>query len=394
MINRRSATLPRILTALFLSVFGFATTVPLLSLYAREMGAGEAGVGILLAIYPLIDLLLAPLVGRLSDRWGRRPVLLVAQLCFTLGWGTLALADSVWMFALSQLLTGLGSTQITITYAYVADVTPPEKRTRGMGLFGMVFAGSFVLGPPLGGALSSLHGAAPAALAAGFTLLAFLFTYLRIDEPPRREQNVRDLPKRAGLNRIIVALIALYAVIVFMETQITAMFGLYAQDLYGWGKRETGMFFGLFGLTGALVQGVAAGRLAGRFGRPFMILSGFLFALVGMLGMTLAGVFADGPAWVYGGVIAAALGYGLLVPSISSLVSLHAPRRLQGQVLGVLQAAASLSRVLAPAVGGLLYQRIAPYAPYGLATILALVGFFAALAGRRAFRVRQSHVEQ
>lgn len=379
----RNQNLRPVLTVLFMSLLGFATMVPLLPLYARELGAGNALVGLLLGIYSLTDLVIAPLAGRISDKVGRKPVLIFSLVLFSSGWLLLAFADSLYDFIFSQVLTGLGSSQITVTYAFIADLTPPQRRTKGMGFFGMMFALAFIIGPPMGGLLSTLGDRLPAFTAAGFCALALLATITIISEPLRTSASEEDDDPsiiRRPLSRLILVLLFLYFLTVFVESQITSLFSLYGQDTFGWGKRNTGMYFGVIGIVGAVVQGGVIGRLVPRTGRRILLPIGFFLLAIGMLLVAVPGFLLrhnpvsgmGSPLWAYTGAVFSAAGYAVLLATLSSLVSVHTSRVNQGRSLGFLQASSSMARMLAPMAGGLVYASVGPWMPYGAGAALAL----------------------
>ncbi|MBZ0266215.1 MFS transporter [bacterium] len=366
----------RVLISLFIALLGFATMTPILSMYARDAGASVGLIGLLLGVYPLVDLVIAPVTGRISDRVGRKPVILVSLLGFIGGWLVLAIAENPLLFLCSQLLAGFGSSQITITHAYIADVTLPEKRTRGMGFFGMTFALAFIIGPPLGGLLSTYGSMYPPLAAASFAALSFIFTVIALPEPIeiKQREHVKHLGLRTGFRPVVMALIVFYFIVVFTESQINAFFAIFSEDAFSWGRREVGMTFGLIGLIGAILQGVFMGRLVRRFGRKALVRMGLGFLGCGLLligSSSIVGISLQ-MTILFSGVSSAAIGFALCLPVLSSLVSVETRPELQGKILGVLMSFSSLGRMFAPVIGGVVYQQISPAAPFWLGGILAL----------------------
>ncbi len=372
----------RPLLVVFLTIavdlIGFAMVVPLLPLYAKHFGASAAAAGWLFAVYSLMQFIFAPLWGQLSDRIGRRPVLL-----FSIG-GTAAslvlmgLASSYeWLFA-SRLLGGLFAANIGVANAYVADVTLPAERARGMGLVGAAFGIGFVLGPFLGGELSTFGYAAPAfaaAALAGLNLAGALFL-LPESLPPERRAKATTSPFVARWRLVLeVEGITPQLVVVFLQLFAFAMaeiaFVLFAKARLGFDVREAGRVFAYTGIVMVLVQGLFIGPLSRRHGERRLAIAGLVLVGVGLVALPLSA--HGGWLLLLGFMTFMAVGQGLIQPSLSSLVSQLAPAHMQGAVLGVARSVGALARAAGPPTAGLLFDHAGHSAPFLWGAVITLV---------------------
>ncbi|MBD3167000.1 MFS transporter [bacterium] len=374
-----------ILVTVFIALVGFGIVIPLLPIYGARYGAGGFVVGLLLMSYSLMQFLLAPVFGRLSDRIGRRPVILGALIITTASYVMLAFADNLWMLFASRILAGIGGADITVAQAYIADVTPRDKRAKGMGLFGAAFGFGFMLGPMLGGTLSAVNDALPSLAAAGFTTVTLIFAFFMLPEPEKHSSAV-DVTARKRLSLIgsvtgaplIVALFHFGAVTI--QGQLQSMLVLFTNVRFGWTEVENGWYLGMIGFIAISVQGGLIGPLAKRFGQRRLVHTGLF--LVG-IGMTVIGTAHSLTHMLVGGVINA-IGFSLILPSLSSLASLAADPERQGQTLGVFQSFGSMGRILAPMMGGLLFDQFNPETPLLTGAVFAIL---AALISIPAFRI-------
>jgi DHA1 family tetracycline resistance protein-like MFS transporter len=367
----------------FIDLVGFGVVIPLLPFYGLHFGAGAAEVTWMMACYSLAQLFASPLLGRLSDRFGRRPVLLLSLCASIASYLWLGFADALWMLFAARLLAGLGAGNIAAAQAYISDVTTPATRAKGMGLIGAAFGLGFTVGPALGGLVAGANpGAAalarPAFLAAGLSAVAFLIALARLKESlpaearraaaaqPGRWQVARDVMTRPLLRRLLVLIFVTITAFAAMETT----FALWAHSAYGWGPRAVGYNFLYIGLLLVAVQGGLIGRLAKRFGETRLVQAGAAMIALGLVFLP----FATALWRLLAADALLALGMGLLQPSMTSLISQQADIDERGGVLGVSQSASSLARIIGPAAAGPLFEawgRDAPY--YAGAVIMALV---------------------
>jgi MFS transporter, DHA1 family, tetracycline resistance protein len=251
------------MTVLFLIVFidlvGFGVVIPLLPFYGLHFGASPAEVTWMMACYSLAQLVSSPLLGRLSDKVGRRPVLLVSLAASVASYLWLGLADALWMLFAARLLSGAGAGNIAAAQAYIADVTTPEKRAKGMGMIGAAFGLGFTIGPALGGLVAGSNPdavARPAFLAAGLSSVAFLITLARLKESlPAESRRAQDRPGRFALAKsafgrpVLGQLILLFFVSMCAFAGMEATFALWANKSFGWGPLQVGWLFFYIGLV-------------------------------------------------------------------------------------------------------------------------------------------------
>jgi DHA1 family tetracycline resistance protein-like MFS transporter len=385
------------LGAIFLTVFvdllGFGLVLPFLAKEARDgFGVSEFVATLLGSIYSAMQFLFVPVWGRLSDRVGRRPVLLwsiagtaltMASLGLALIWGRTVL----WLFA-ARATSGIATANLGTATAYIADITKPEERAKGMGLIGMAFGLGFILGPGIGGALARIpiggrHGAVPCFVAAGLSLVNLAWVAFGVAEslPPeaRAERPQRTLaPLNFGAVRDVARLpgvglaIAVNFLVVLSFTNLDQTFTFFCWDLFGIDERGTGYVLAFIGLVAAAVQGGLVRRLSRRCSEAALMRAGTFIQAAAFAGLVGAGT-AGSRVLLYsaGGLLA--LGNGLTQPTTSAFISRRAPSDRQGSTLSTNQSFASLARTFGPALGGLLYASVGPRGPYATASIGMLV---------------------
>jgi len=371
--------LPLLFVVVFLDLLGFGIVIPILPYYAEAYGADAFTLGLLLAVYSAMQLVFAPLWGRLSDTHGRRPVLVATILGQGASLLVLGLAPSLlWLFV-GRTLAGVCGANISTAAAYVADVTSEEDRARGMGVIGAGFGLGFIFGPAIGGLLAHWGFGVPMFVAAGVALASGLFAWARLPEPPlgrdERRQHRRRLDHAAireslGDARTRLAIL-LFFVLTLAATQMETAFALFVEARHGYGAREAGLLLGLVGLVMAGVQGGLIGPLSRRFGEARLVAGGAL-----MLAAALA-VFARTPhtAVLVGSLALLGFGMGLTHPSLQSLASRGARAGRQGATMGVYQSAGSLARIAGPPLAGLLYDARGASVPFLAAAGMALAAF-------------------
>lgn len=389
------------MTALFLIVLvdliGFGIIIPLLPFYAEHFGATPFQVGLVMAAYSMAQLIAAPLWGRLSDRIGRRPVLLGTLAGMTIGSAALAFVDSLFVLFVVRIATGFMAGNISTAFAYVSDVTTPATRARGMGIVGAAFGVGFVAGPAIGGILAGADPLAadfrtPALAAAGLSLLAMTLAAVRLPESMTPEARAaaraakirpfaawRDMMGRPRLRRLVGLMFGATFVFAGME----ATFAMWSERQFGWGPEPNGYLFAMIGILSAAIQGGLIGRLAHRFGESRLIPIGAALLALGLGAIPLA----SSPILLVPAMLLAGAGFSLMSPSLSSLISLEAAETERGAVMGLSRSAATLGRVLGPAWGGAVFGMIGKDAPYafGAVLMLALVLFaHRALVGAKA----------
>lgn len=383
----------RSLSIVFLTVFldlvGFGIVIPLLPLYAERFGAGPVAVTWLVAVYSLMQFLFAPWWGSLSDRVGRRPVLLVGLFGSAASYLLFGLAGSLAVLFAGRALAGIMGANVGVAQAYIADVTPPEERAKGMGMIGAAFGLGFIFGPAIGGGLSHFGHAVPFLGAAALACLNGLLALAFLPESHPAERRPAH-PAGNGLRQRLRSLAAatanprlrpLFAASLLATLAIAAMeatLSLWADRRWGFSPAQVAYLFAYVGVVAVLVQGGLVGRLARRLGERRLALLGAAALAVGLAAIPLAASL-----WTLGLALAAfAFGHGTLTPALSALVSRAAPEREQGRLLGVSQSLSAAGRVLGPIAGGVAFARLGVGAPYLAGAGLALLALAALTAGR------------
>jgi DHA1 family tetracycline resistance protein-like MFS transporter len=355
--------MPTLFLIVFVDLVGFGLVIPLLPFYAVRFAASPQQVTLLLAVYSLMQLFTAPLWGTLSDRVGRRPVLMSSMAASALAYLWLGSATALWMLFAARALAGACAGNIAAAQAYIADITKPEGRAAGMGLIGAAFGLGFIIGPALGGLLAGTDPATadietPALVAAGLSCLALCGVVLLLPESLRAGQRGRRAPRDRvsailGVLRrpILSRLILIFFLVILAFAGMESTFALWAMGQFGWGPGQVGYVFAYVGALSAILQGGLIGRLTRRFGEDRLLVFGLALIGVGLLILPLA---REVPVLCVA-VTGLALGMGLVQPSLNSLISLRGGRDEQGQVLGVSQSVGSLSRVLGPAAAGFFF---------------------------------------
>ncbi len=377
---------------LFLTVFihllGFGIIIPLLPYYAEHFGASGLTVGLLTTSFSLAQFIFAPVWGRLSDRIGRRPVLLGSLILTGVSYLVFAAADSLPVLFVSRIFAGIAGATLSTAQAYIADTTTPAERTRGMGLIGAAFGMGFIFGPAIGGVLSRWGFSVPAYAAAGLAAAAFVFAWARLPEslpPEEREaaalRRVRASYRDALSRPTVGTALGVFFVATLCFSGMEAILALFCERFFRWGPHHIGYLFAYVGVIAAVLQAGIVGALAKRFGERALVRWGL--ALMGAA-FVVAGVVPPLAVFLAAmGVIA--VGSGLLTPSLSALVSVATPPEEQGGILGIYQSLGSLGRAVGPFLGGLVFDVVSPGAPLWMSgAVLLGAALYAARIPRRA----------
>lgn len=351
-----------IFLTIFIDMVGFGIVIPVLPLYAEgsRFGATELQLGALVGIYSLCQLIASPLFGKVSDRIGRKPVLLFSVICTAIGFAIMGAAQTLWMLFLARIIDGASGGNISTAQACIADVTPPEERSKAMGLIGAAFGLGFIIGPALGGILSTkVSLAAPFYFAAGLALLNALFIAVRLPETHGPEHRLQK-HERASLGEVFAGgraaligmILAAYLASIAGFSMMTTLFALFNEKRFRYDAAHTGYLLAYVGLVGVFVQGGLIRRLLKRpvekqlaiAGSAILAVSLYFLPLTSSLGSLLL---------VCAGI---ALGNGFVTPTLNGLASRHADRRAQGRTLGLMQSAGSLGRFAGPLLATWLLQ--------------------------------------
>lgn len=383
--SRRGSPLLPIFLIVMVDVLGLTIILPLLPFYAERLGASPTVVGLLVSTYAACQLIAGPVLGQISDRVGRRPLLLVSQVGTFIGFLILAWAGSLWIVFLARIIDGLTAGNLSLAQAYISDVTKPEDRAKSFGVIGVAFGIGFLIGPAISGFLSTFGYQYPILAAAALSATSILCTYFLLPSAPViPESEMRDgAPLPAG-RRLRVLDWANYATyfkrpalapllwqffsFAFAFAIFMSGFALFAERRYTWnghpfGVKEVGYIFAYVGFLGIILQGGLIGRLVRRFGEVKLVDSGFISATVGF---ALIGFTYRIPSLLAASTLAS-FGTGVLRPALTSLITQRAGREEQGVVLGLTQSLMSVAQIVAPIIAGFLIDR-------QLLTTWALVG--------------------
>jgi MFS family permease len=366
---------------IFIDLVGFGVVIPLLPYYALHYHASPFEVTSLMACYSFAQLFASPFLGRLSDKVGRRPILLASLATSVISYLWLGFSGALWMLFAARLLAGAGAGNIASAQAYITDVTPPEKRAKGMGVIGAAFGLGFTFGPVLGGVLAGTHPdaaalARPAFVAAGLSAIALLLTALRLKEslPPemrgRADRAGRiELAKDAFARPALRNLILLFFLTTTAFAGLESTFAIWANSKFAWGPQQVGLIFFYVGLVLAAIQGGLIGRMSHRFGEARLVTFGAVLLMLGLATLPLSGKLAI----ILIVMAVLSVGLGFLSPSITSLVSQAAAATERGGILGVNQSAQSLARIIGPLIAGLVYTTAGRATPYYLGALIMAV---------------------
>jgi len=387
-VSRRLSPLAVVFLTVFIDLVGFGIVIPLVPLYAESYAPSPLAFGVLMASFSAMQFLFAPLFGRLSDRVGRRPVLLFSLFGSFLSYLLFAFAGSFAGLLASRVLAGIMGANIGTAQAVIADVTPQGDRARGMGLVGMAFGLGFVFGPAIGGFAVKVSPALPGLVAAGLSLLAFLWAFFGLPEtrPPSAaaRRSRRAFPMRAtiaGFRRPVVGALLLVTLLnTTAFSNFEATFAQFARSRFGHDPSTVSWLFVLIGVTAAIVQGGLIRRLVPLLGEARLVGIGTTLLALSFAGLVLV----PGNGALVALVVMTAAGSGLTNPALAGLLSRSTDDAEQGEILGVAQSLSSLGRVLGPFWGEHVWFKWGAAGPYGTGALLEVAAVVVVLVGLRA----------
>jgi DHA1 family tetracycline resistance protein-like MFS transporter len=369
-----------IFLTILVNLIGFGIIIPLLPFYAETFGASPLVIGLLFASFSLSQLIASPFLGELSDRWGRRPVLIFSLIGTVVSFVMLAVAHSLLMLFAARIVDGLSGGNITTARAYIGDITTEENRARAFGVLGAAFGLGFIIGPGLGGLFAHISYTAPIWAAAAITVVACVLAWLWLPETVHRVEAVagspwkalRELSARHDLRLLFTIDFLYWASFAVYQTT----FALFGAQRFGFNATQIGYLLSAFGVLGVVVQAGMVGAVVRRLGERGTLTVGLLFAALGWGGSALTYSL---PVFIVM-LVPGALGIGLCNPSLAALISGAAGRHEQGRVQGAAGALESLGRTIGPVWGNGALQWLGEGAAYGSAA-LVLIGT-SALAGK------------
>jgi multidrug resistance protein len=359
---KNKPALSLIFLTVFIDLLGFGILIPILPAFAvKQLGVDETAIGIAIAVYSFVQFIFNPILGKLSDKHGRKPVIVICLLINAMGYIIFAFTTSYLILIASRVVAGIGGSSISVAQAYIADVTTKETRSKGMGLIGSAFGLGFVFGPLIGGFLSKFGYMETGLGAAAFSFIAFIVTMIflpesninrkEIVETRRKILNI-DAIAKAFKNPNLAILISLFFILTFSFANIYGTFALLGIEVYGFTDLQNGYMFGIVGLSSAMVQGGLIGPITKFLGKKKILIIGSSLIMFTLALIPYAGNFL----WLAIVGIFLSLGTGMLQPTLLSLISEVASDAEQGITLGVNQSLSALARMLGPLWGGFAFE--------------------------------------
>lgn len=394
-----------IFITVFIDLVSFGIVIPLLPFYAQEFGASGVVIGLLLSVFSLMSFVFMPLWGRLSDRYGRRPILLITIGGSFVAYLIFSTAFSLWVLFLSRILAGIANANISVAQAYISDVTTLENRSKGMGMVGAAFGLGFIFGPLISGIFSAdyfgeMKYALPGYIAAGLCLINFISAYFVLPESLhvdlRTAHSHKILIDVKGLRKaMFTPQLGLIIMLMFISTvafsNIYASFPLFImEEPFRLSSSGMGWFFAEIGIFSVIVQGGLIGRLTKLFGERNLLFGGAVMMCIGFIGFPISSVLPVANLFGLGVFVALmSIGSSCMMPTIMSVSSQLADPSEQGSILGIIQSFASLARMIGPMIGGVAYDFAGHDMPYffAFAMMIITVGISVGLLRKHGARV-------
>ncbi len=397
-----------ILVTMFLNFLGFSILFPILPFmverYVTSPNEVALYVGSLLSVYALCQFFSAPGLGALSDRFGRKPILLISLLGSIVGYIILGIGGALWVLFLGRIIDGLTGGNISTIYAYMADITEPRDRGKYFGMLGAAAGFGMMFGPAIGGFLGAIHLSAPLFIAAGITLVDMLFGYFILPESLAHEHRTAKLdlthldPFRQFHHIFTTKILArLFTAGFIFFLAMNAMYGnnsIFLKDVYGWGVTQIGIFLFVIGIIDVFSQGFLIRKLLPKFGDTTVATMGLILTIVGFVIAATAAIIIS-PALVITGLIILNIGDGLFEPTEASLISTSAGREMQGRVQGANQGMQSIARIVGPFFAAWIYRywRGLPYASEALLVSASLILLLISLSVIRDHKAQMEKIE-
>ncbi len=378
---RNKSPLVLIFITVFIDLLGFGILIPILPTFAtKELGVDETAIGFAIAVYSLTQFFFNPVFGNLSDKYGRRPLIVVSLLLNAIGYIIFAFAHSYLMLIISRVVAGIGGSSIGVAQAYIADVTDKSERSKGMGLVGAAFGLGFVFGPLIGGILSNYGYMITGFGSASFSLVAFILTLFLLPESKIKRENSSvhkfKLINIQAIRKImydtsLLWMLVIFFVLTFSIANIYGTFALLGYKVYHFSDQQNAYMYTLMGITSVIVQGWLLNLLSKYMNRKQLTILGTFLMAVGLAVMPFGQTFL-GLAVV---VVILSIGTGTLQPTILSLISESTPDIEQGITLGVNQSFSAIARVLGPVWGGFAFEFLGYPFPFLTGALFAFIIF-------------------
>ncbi len=392
-----------IFVTVFIDLIGFGMVIPILPFYANQspFNATPFEIGVLFSIYSWMQFFFSPVLGRLSDKYGRRPILFISLLGSAIGYLVIGFAGTLPLVFLGRIISGITGANISTAQAYIADVTTKENRAKGMGLFGAAFGLGFILGPAIAGVLSKYGVHVPFFFAAILSLTSALAVYFFLPESPNRESQTDDTPRKGKLQFVLESLKQhefafvnlIYFLLVTSFSIMTYAFVLFTAYRFGYNAEQNGYLFAFIGLISVICQGLLFGILVKKFGEKILTAFGCLLMAISFFLIPYIGREFGGLALLLFACVLLTFGNALASPALTSLVSKISKEEEQGSSLGIMQSFASLARAIGPVFGGVLLNNavnklddITLYRTFWTASVIMLTAFLTAIYTMRIMR--------
>jgi len=380
-LKKSKASLSVIFITVFIDLLGFGILIPILPTFAsKDLAVSDFGIGLIIAVFSFVQFLFNPILGKISDKVGRKPIIVLSLLITSSSYILFSFSNTFILLLISRMLAGLGGSNIGVAQAYIADVTTKEERSKGMGLIGAAFGLGFVFGPLIGGLISGFGYEYAGYGSAAFSFIAFLFAIFFLPESNTiRQKDSKISFKLFDISEIrstfkipqVGLLIMIFFIIIFSIANIYGTFAILGYKVYGFSDRENGYLFGVMGIVGTIIQGGLIKKLTKRFSDISLVRVGTIFMMLGLGFLPYGDSFLSAVLIV----IVLSVGTGLLQPMILSMISKYSPDNKQGAILGITQSFSALGRVLGPLWGGFAFDYIGYEFPFLTGALFTFITF-------------------